>query len=105
MLEIAVAKAIPAIPTDGLEHELTREMTSFELRHALAPLRPKLSRRPYWEVCKQSRRNPIRLPFGETRLVLEDGDEMIMLARCHRDGFVTISFGECRGTVLPSAQR
>lgn len=39
---------------------------------------------------------------GEERRFLEDGDEVVMTARCTREGFATIGFGECRGTVLPA---
>jgi fumarylacetoacetase len=41
----------------------------------------------------------IRLPGGETRRYLEDGDEIILRARAERQGHVTIGFGECRGRV------
>ncbi len=47
----------------------------------------------------QGGRQPIALPLGETRRFLEDGDEVIFTARCVRDGFVPIGFGECRGRV------
>ena len=30
---------------------------------------------------------------------LEDGDEVILLGYCERDGLPRIGFGECRGTV------
>lgn len=42
---------------------------------------------------------PLRLPSGETRKFLEDGDEVIMRGRCEREGFARIGFGECRGVV------
>jgi len=45
---------------------------------------------------------PVELPSGETRRFLEDGDEVVMRARCARDGFVSIGFGECRGRVEPA---
>jgi len=45
---------------------------------------------------------PIRLPSGEERRFLEDGDEVILRARAARDGFVSIGFGEARGIVLPA---
>jgi len=45
---------------------------------------------------------PHTLANGETRTFLEDGDEVIMTARCMRDGFRSIGFGEVRGTVLPA---
>lgn len=44
---------------------------------------------------------PVELPTGEVRRFLEDGDEVVMRARCARDGFVPIGFGECRGRVEP----
>ncbi|SDN19306.1 fumarylacetoacetase [Pseudomonas jinjuensis] len=45
---------------------------------------------------------PIELPGGEQRTFLEDGDEIILRARCKGDGEVSIGFGECRGKVLPA---
>lgn len=45
---------------------------------------------------------PVELPTGELRRFLEDGDEVVMRARCRRDGFVPIGFGECRGRVEPA---
>ena len=44
-------------------------------------------------------RRPLALSSGETRRFLEDGDTVIMRAHCRRDGFATLGFGECRGTV------
>ncbi len=45
--------------------------------------------------------DPLRLPTGETRTFLEDGDEIVIRGYCKKDGFATIGFGECRGTLLP----
>ena len=45
-------------------------------------------------------KKPIELASGEVRKFLEDGDEIILRARCSRDGFAAIGFGECRGTVV-----
>ncbi|WP_375739724.1 fumarylacetoacetase [Pseudomonas boanensis] len=42
----------------------------------------------------------LTLPNGEKRTFLEDGDEVILRARCQRDGYASIGFGECRGVVL-----
>jgi fumarylacetoacetase len=42
---------------------------------------------------------PIRLPAGEVRTFLEDGDEVILRGYCERHGFRRIGFGECRGVV------
>ncbi len=44
----------------------------------------------------------IPLPSGESRTFLEDGDELILVARAEAPGRVAIGFGECRGTVLPA---
>ena len=42
---------------------------------------------------------PIRLPGGEVRKFLEDGDEVILRGYCQREGFARIGFGACRGTI------
>ncbi|HVY17451.1 MAG TPA: fumarylacetoacetase [Rhodopila sp.] len=47
-------------------------------------------------------RRTVRLADGTERRFLEDGDEVILSARAHRDGFVSIGFGECRGTITPA---
>ncbi len=47
-------------------------------------------------------KEPIRLPNGEERRFLEDGDEVIMRGFCEREGFKRIGFGECRGVVAPA---
>ena len=44
----------------------------------------------------------LTLPNGETRAFLEDGDEVILTAWCQKDDHPRISFGECRGRVLPA---
>jgi fumarylacetoacetase len=48
-------------------------------------------------------REPITLPGGETRRFLEDGDEITLAAKCRREGFVAIGFGECRGRILAAS--
>ncbi|VVO76232.1 hypothetical protein PS850_01590 [Pseudomonas fluorescens] len=47
-------------------------------------------------------KKPIELASGEVRKFLEDGDEIILRARCSREGVASIGFGECRGKVLPA---
>jgi fumarylacetoacetase len=42
---------------------------------------------------------PLLLPNGEQRKFLEDGDEVILRARCEHEGHPRIGFGECRGVV------
>lgn len=43
---------------------------------------------------------PIELASGETRGFLENGDELSIRAHAMKDGFRTIGFGECVGTVV-----
>lgn len=45
-------------------------------------------------------KQPVQLPNGETRTFLEAGDEVILSARCRKEGEVSIGFGECRGVIL-----
>jgi fumarylacetoacetase len=40
---------------------------------------------------------------GEVRRFLEDGDEVSLVARAAREGFVGIGFGPCRAVVLAAA--
>ncbi len=46
-------------------------------------------------------REPLRLPNGETRTFLQDGDKVILRAHCNRPGHRRIGLGECSATVLP----
>ncbi len=45
-------------------------------------------------------KHPVELASGEVRKFLEDGDEIIFRARCKREGFASIGFGECCGKVV-----
>jgi fumarylacetoacetase len=47
-------------------------------------------------------RRPLNLPSGEQRTFLADGDEVILTAHAHREGFASIGFGACRAAILPS---
>lgn len=47
-------------------------------------------------------KQPIKLPNGETRSFLEDGDTVIMRGYCERPGAARIGFGELTGCVLPT---
>jgi fumarylacetoacetase len=47
-------------------------------------------------------KQPLRLGSGEERRYLEDGDALVLRARARREGFVSIGFGECRGSILPA---
>ncbi len=44
--------------------------------------------------------DPIRLPTGENRRFLENGDEVILRGFCEREGFARVGFGECRGIIV-----
>ena len=48
-------------------------------------------------------KQPVELPTGETRIFLEDGDEVSLKAWCERADAVRIGLGECVGRVLPAA--
>lgn len=48
----------------------------------------------------RSGREPLTLPNGESRRFLEDGDEVVLRARCEAAGCASIGFGECRGRVV-----
>lgn len=43
---------------------------------------------------------PLVLSNGEARSFLEDGDEIVFRAVCHRPGAARIGFGECTGRVM-----
>ncbi|MFJ4431860.1 fumarylacetoacetase [Pseudomonas sp. NPDC089395] len=45
-------------------------------------------------------KQPVELASGELRKFLEDGDEIILRARCLGDGVASIGFGECRGKIV-----
>jgi fumarylacetoacetase len=47
-------------------------------------------------------REPLTLPSGETRTMLEDGDTVILRGWAQKPGAVRIGLGECRGKVRPS---
>jgi fumarylacetoacetase len=47
--------------------------------------------------------DPVKLPSGEFRKFLEDGDEVIFRGWCEAPGARRIGLGECRGKVLPAA--
>jgi fumarylacetoacetase len=46
--------------------------------------------------------SPLRLPTGEIREFLADGDEITLRGFCERPGHPRLSFGECRGTIQPA---
>lgn len=47
-------------------------------------------------------RGPLVLPSGERRHFLADGDNVVFRARGVREGFVSIGFGTCAGTIAPA---
>lgn len=46
------------------------------------------------------RAEPLRLPTGETRVFLEDGDEVTLRAYAEREGLPRIGFGACSGRIV-----
>jgi fumarylacetoacetase len=46
----------------------------------------------------------LELPSGETRTFLEDGDELTLRARAGRDGYASIGFGDCTGTIVAARE-
>lgn len=48
-------------------------------------------------------RTPAVLPNGETRVFLEDGDEVVLTGWCEREGFARIGLGQATGVVVASA--
>jgi fumarylacetoacetase len=51
------------------------------------------------------RPDPIRLPSGELRTFLEDGDQISLRAWAQSPGLPRIGFGECLGTIVPAEDR
>lgn len=47
---------------------------------------------------------PVKLPTGELRSFLADGDEVILRGYCEKAGYARVGFGECRGIILPNAE-
>jgi fumarylacetoacetase len=47
--------------------------------------------------------DPIRLPTGELRRFLEDGDQVTLRGYCHQPGLPRIGFGECSGIIAGEA--
>jgi fumarylacetoacetase len=52
----------------------------------------------------QAGKTPVALPTGETRVFIEDGDEVILRGRCERTGLAAIGFGEATGLLKPAHQ-
>ena len=50
----------------------------------------------------QGGKRPIRLPNGETRSFLADGDTLVLRGVCESAGARRIGFGECVGTIVPA---
>jgi fumarylacetoacetase len=42
---------------------------------------------------------PIEMPDGTRRVMLEDGDTVTLRGRAHADGYISIGFGDCSGTI------
>ncbi len=46
------------------------------------------------------RSEPLRLPSGETRVFLEEGDRVVFRGYAAKEGLPRIGFGECAGTIV-----
>jgi len=46
---------------------------------------------------------PVAIGNGDTRKFIQDGDNVVMTACCHGDGY-KIGFGQCAGKILPALQ-
>lgn len=51
------------------------------------------------ELCWAGKKE-IKLPNGEVRKFLKDGDSVNLTGTCKGNGY-TIGFGDCRGKILP----
>jgi len=47
-------------------------------------------------------RNPLALSAGESRVYLQDDDEVVLTGRCANGTHRAIGFGECRGRIVPA---
>ncbi|MEO6151615.1 MAG: fumarylacetoacetate hydrolase family protein [Croceibacterium sp.] len=47
-------------------------------------------------------KDPLVLPDGTQRVMLEDGDSLTLRGRAVAQGYVSIGFGSCSGTVVPA---
>lgn len=58
----------------------------------------------YGSILELSRggKQPIKLPNGEKRIFLEDGDTVVLRGFCDSTSAVRLGFGEVAGTVLPA---
>jgi fumarylacetoacetase len=54
-------------------------------------------------ACLLEYTESLRLPNGESRGYLEDGDEIIFKARAKRERYVAIGFGECRARIVSAS--
>jgi fumarylacetoacetase len=52
---------------------------------------------------KRHKAEPVRLPNGEERTFLEDGDQVTFRAYCQKPGWPRIGFGECTGTLVSAS--
>jgi fumarylacetoacetase len=57
-----------------------------------------------WVGPEQPRR-PVQISNQETRIFLQDGDCVCIKGRCQRDGFRSLGFGQCQGTIFAGKVR
>ena len=53
------------------------------------------------EITKRGTK-PLKLPSGEQRSFLEDGDEVTFRGFCEHEGLPRLSLGECKGMIIPA---
>ena len=53
------------------------------------------------EITKLGK-EPLTLPDGTQRFMLEDGDTLTLRGRAKAEGYVSIGFGPCSGTIMPA---
>ena len=51
------------------------------------------------------RSSPLKLPSGETRTFLEDGDEVTLRAYAQKEGMPRIGFGDCTGLIVSNDRK
>jgi len=57
----------------------------------------------YGKPVPGSQRTPLKMPTGEERTFLQDGDEIIIRGWCERKGYRRIGLGQCAGIVEPAS--